>query len=360
MRFSIWVEGSLWHQRAGYHAVRDASSRVCESRPPFVDLVITWGQRLVHRAAIAFHRKVAVADDRLLRAMITLEDSQAAAKSARAEADQARAVLLAKQAEADQLHETLNPPSGPWTVARSTYKLAILAICVGDLPFTYLAFQTFDLDPVMTLVVSGLVVLMLGALGHFAGHYARRLRWREGLLLAVVITLAIGFVVSLTYLRETAMRAIVAAEAMDPIGPILVFATVTALGFVVPALLAYHVRQEPSAHMVRLAERRWRRSERSARRLERRLASARRTHQWAYHRRQALGAETQDRIEIIKQTTNGVLHKYRLHFVREREGAEPPGMHPDQLPTIAYPARLLAELERSVTAQPTGGSPTQC
>lgn len=311
------------------------------SPPPRAQALARTAERHMVRRAGRWHGR-----DRTLNTRCAgraLELLQAIADKSAAERDEERARLRMddQRARAEQLHRELNPP-GDWYCSAGVYRATVLLLGIGDLPLTFLAFQTLGLSPVYTVALSAMVVAMLTALGHFAGHYARYLRLGRGMLLSMILLLALGFIASLTYLRETAVQTVMGDGAVNGAAGVMVFAFVTAIGFAVPALLAFHVRMEPEAGAVRAAETAVWRAFRANRRADRRCLRARRRLYRAVADRRSAHDQAAWALESLRQETAVLLAEYAAANLAMREGAgTPPGLTPEAqhqlLPTLQLP-----------------------
>lgn len=342
-----WQAYMLWSARRNgrIDGERQLPEDEAQEAPHYIDLLCQRGQRSAERVAQSWVRQDAALQGRYLRAASSLQEAGARQPDAERQEEEAFLRYERLRREAEVEHQRLNP-SGHWYISPFWYRVSVLLLAVGDLPLTAFGFQALGLSTFFTQVVAGLVVVLLASLGHFAGHYARQLGWKEGALLAAVGVVAAFFIGSVTYLREVSLQAVAAeVESVDTVGATLVFAAVTLLGFMVPALLAFHCLKLPLASKVQRARRDWERACRECDRLRRRLARARALlRQIAIMRQGARDAAVQE-FYLIRAGLKEAMAAYCAANVRTREGnGTPPALR--LLPQVEMPLALARGLER--------------
>lgn len=257
----------------------------------------------------------------------------------------ARGQLTDATARSAVVQVQLNP-SGQWYLSGWAYGLAAVTLGILDLPLTFLAFQTFALAPIYTAMLSVLVVIMLTALGHFAGHYARHVRVRAGVLLGAVLALALLFIVALTYLREAALEAFRTDQpGVSPLGGALAFFAIAAVGFLVPALLASHLRLQPDRRPIAAARAAWRRAHRRWQAALRQANRAERALLRAVIRRKAEAEAARRLVTLVQTEARRLMQVYAMANVRNREGHQIPTCLLDAaLPTVQISTALSGDL----------------
>jgi hypothetical protein len=296
------------------------------------------GREVVHRITLAFYR----ADRRLYARWVAAEGALATAIQEQhlqeATCAEARSQYEAITASADAFDQKHNEP-GAWYCPPGSYRLSVCLLAFADLPLTYWALQVFDLSNLYLIPVTILVVASLAVLGHFAGDYLRRLNLPIRRLLWGVLALAGFLTISLTYLRETALTGSETGT-ISPLASALVFVGITAVGFVLPALLSLHLRHMPLSGQVRRAKRQWQKQEGRVRGARRAVTRAQRLLAQARANRQTLFVTRQRQCELISAMTDKLMDIYATANVRWRKGhTYPPGLYAQ--PPVQVPEALL-------------------
>lgn len=344
-KFLRWVGQVAWYRKAVYNGKIDGAHGMPgdadEASPPFLRQEASGQQEVANKTARAWVKSDAAYHNRYSRSCQRAMSALCSNEKAEEDLAKARAHLHDVQARADQLHNSLNP-HGFFYITPGWYLVLVIFLAVLDLPVTYYGLQALGLQPIMTGMISLLVVTLLVGLGHVAGEYARQLRWGEGTLLAGVLALAAVFVGSVTYLREIATEAILLeVDGIDPLAGTLVFGCMTLLAFCFPAIMSYHLMRLPMAGVVAQAQSTLRDTERASKRAQRRLGLERQALQREINDRVWLHKQARQKIESLKASLLTFQHRYVTANVRHRPGNRlPQALLPHNLPQLEIPSVL--------------------
>ncbi len=351
---------TFWHLYPGYRremrrAIRDARDDAAlmipddtdPTPPPAIWELRSRKQELANRIALRWQLADEVAHTRYGAAVSGLQVARRSEQEAAVREQATRQRYEQVRSHAAEVHAQLNPPGERWYCSSALYYIAVAVLAVLDVPLTAMAFQTFGMDDLRTNLVAVLVVLLLAVMGHFVGHFLRKVRWGDGTVLLVSLLLISGcYIVGLGFAREQSITAVMLGEpVLNHFWDIWLFIAVTLMGLVVPALLARHERDEPLAGPVKAARKEWRRAHRAwAQAADDALWCARELRR-ATVGRQARYEAVRREIEVIGARAHVCMQAYVVTNMRNREGNRlPPGLQQHALPSVEMPPCLSAPL----------------
>lgn len=359
--------------RAVRHGKKDARSALSESQGPnpYFDYLAREGRR---RASVIerrfwqedrhFEHRWIDAENRQHQAELELPRLQRELVSAQAARDTERARDEAETVE-------LNPPGRAYIPVLLHWLLLALLIG-GDAAISYSAFLTIgDVTPWLVGALSLMVVVAMVVIGHVIGDRLRHGtagRWTVVGLVAVVLAISVVMTIyreqaqaeALEATRSSQIEVVSLTGETQPVTPsepvqlvfnpaqlpaFFMFLTVTMMGIVVPAILAYYVERRP--RLLKAVEASW-----AARRAAARLGAGRRRFYQANRRVAASRADRANRhrqacarLDESRDDMYWLMSVYADANMRRRSSQElPPGL----LEKPPVPGReILGELDWS-------------
>ncbi|HWI65090.1 MAG TPA: hypothetical protein VNT75_24950, partial [Symbiobacteriaceae bacterium] len=252
------------------------------------------------------------------------------AESAEARCAEQREVLLT---QVEHLRREHGSPMGHG-MPTWAYVLSVVALCALELPLLQMAFTTFGLEPIYTLLLSALCAALTGFLGHAAGTLSRSLRVSARPVLWLILLGSVAFVASLAYLRESAMAALSSdTVTLDPVAATWALFAISCATLVAAALLAWHHRVEPLAPELARVTRALNRAHRRTVRARNRLLRISGQELKAAQRLKAIGSLAEHRTHASYLQHRQLVHAYIAANLKARDDNRlPDGLREANLP----------------------------